>query len=451
VSRALPEAIVEFLRFSGTMSDHPDKLEGFGRREWARALIWLDDAGLALYFLQKIEYTNATEIVPTEVLSRLKRSLAANQRRVAHMTQQFSSLNQRFDAASARYLVVKGFSLVPQFCPDASLRHQSDFDYLVDDESLSVAQRILEQAGYSLKTHSTHEFTFVMPSARVPVLDEQYEAHAPFAVELHLGFWHADFQNTCLAAPRFSFDLARIHEWQGLTFQTLREEDAFLLQAVHAFRHTLEGWVRMSWLYEIGYFLNRRATDSSLWGRIERRVGGDCQLREMVVVIAELVAQFFRAPLPSTLRIWAKDLRPAVRIWIQNYARTWIFGGNRVDQFSLFPSAKLVLFLHQQYASDTGARRQLIWAHLLPSTRLSRIARSIRSQPSTIISARWGRHERVGRRLLFHVTGGLRYFLEIPRWRWLNRASTHLPPSTMRDASATELVSTRSSGSNIQM
>ena len=197
----------------------------------------------------------------------------------------------------------------------------------------------------------------------------------------------------------------------------------------------MRGWVRMSWLYEIGYFLSRRATDSPLWGRIERRVGDDRQLREMVVVIAELAAQFFRAPLPCTLRIWAKDLRPAVRIWIQSYARTWIFGENRVDQFSLLPSAKLVLFLHQQYASDTGARRRLVWAQLLPSTRLYRIARSIRSQPSTIISARWRQRERVFRRFFFHVTAGLRYVWEIPRWRRFCKAAA----SPLADSSGIEM------------
>ena len=453
--RTLPETVVDFLSFSSKVCDRnnvpkANAFKKFRQPEWNYTLRWLDDAGLALYFLRKLKDTSATGMVPASVVSRLERSLAANQRRVAHMATQFRSLNQRFDAAGVKYVAVKGLSLVPQFCPDASLRHQSDLDYLVDDQSLTVAQRILGEAGYSLKASSTQEFIFLMPFARVASLDVQYEADAPYSVELHLGFWDSDFHGMCLSGPRFSVDHARIHELQGATFPTLPEEDAFLLQVIHAFHHVLSGWVRLSWLYEIGHFLKQLATDSFLWDCVERRVGDDPLLREIVVVVIELVAQLFGAPLPSALRVWAEDLRPTVRIWIQNYARTWVFGENRIDQFSLCPTAKLVLFLHQQYASDTKAQRQLIRSRLLPSTRLFRIAGSIRSQPSTVLSTRWRQRERVFRRTLFHVTAGLRYLWEIPRWRRLNRGTANLALSSRHDSAAPDLTNAQSPESTIR-
>jgi hypothetical protein len=433
VSRALPEAIVDFLAFSGTTSDHRNELRGFSHREWGHALIWLDDAGLALYFLQKLEDTNATEMVPMEVLSRLEHSLAANQQRVAHMAHQFSFLNQQFDEAGVRYLVVKGLSLVPQFCPDACLRHQSDFDYLVSHESLPVAQRVLRDVGYSLRRSSANEFAYLMPSAGIlPAVDNQYEAHAPHAVELRLAFWDSDSHGVPLAEPKFSVDNVRTHRWQDLTFPTLPVEDAFLLQVIHAFNHILTSWVRMSWLYEIGYFLNQRATDVSLWEGIERRIGDDPLLREIVIVITQLSAQLFRTSVPSTSKIWGADLRPTVRIWIQNYARTWMFAKNQPDQFSFFSASKAILFLHQQYIPDTSARRHRIWIRLFPWERFSEKMTSITAKSSRSPGGRRQQIRRIPIRFLFHVTTGLRYLWEVPRWRRLNKETTYLARSSRR-------------------
>ena len=223
-------------------------------------------------------------------------------------------------------------------------------------------------------------------------------------------------------------DSIGIHQWQELTFRALPEEDAFLIQVIHAFNHILAGWIRMSWLHEIGYFLNQRSTDGALWEHIERRVGGDPLLREMVVVIAGLSGHFFRAPLPSRFRIWSNELRPSVSIWIQNYARTWAFARNRVDEFTLFSAAPVVLFLHQQYLPDESARRHLMRSRLLPWEQVFRRARSITANSSANAGGRGSQLERLLIRLVFHLTGGLRYLWEIPRWRRLNkRNATCLP------------------------
>jgi hypothetical protein len=433
LKRTVAEAVVDFLSFSGKTSTHASELTGFHAREWRQAVSWLHDAGLALYLLQRLKHANVTDILPSATLSRLEENLAANRRRVVYMARQFEFLNQKLSAAGVRYAVVKGFSLVPQFCPDASLRHQSDFDYLVDHQSLPVAQTVLEEAGYFLSKHKTNEFVFLMPSTIPPPDDEQYEAHAPYAVELRVAFCDSDFHGVFLAEPKFSVDNIRTQRWQESAFPALPEEDAFLLQVIHAFNHILTGWVRMSWLYEIGYFLNQRSTDELLWQRVEQRIGDNALLREIVVVVTELSAHFFRAPLPSMSITWAQELDPAVRIWIQNYARTWAFAKNRVDQVGLFSAAKVVLFLHQQYLPDPGARRRLTRIRLLPWEQFFRRAGSITSKSSVNSGGRRRQLKHALIRFLFHVTAGLRYFWEVPSWRRLNRASAHLCSSTKRE------------------
>jgi hypothetical protein len=451
VKRTVAQAVVDFLSFSGKTSAHVGELTGFRDREWQQAVSWLHDAGLALYLLQKLRQGNATDILPTATLSRLEENLAANRRRVVYMAGRFDFLNQKLDAAGVRYAAVKGFSLVPQYSPDASLRHQSDFDYLVDHKSLPLAQTVLEEAGYFLSKHKTNEFVFLMPSTAIPPPDdEQYEAHAPHAVELRVAFWDSDFHGVFLAEPKFSVGNIRAQRWQESVFPALPEEDAFLLQVIHAFNHILTGWVRLSWLYEIGYFLTQRSTDELLWQRVERRIGDNALLSEIVVVVTELSAHFFRAPLPSTSTIWAQEIDPAVRIWIQNYARTWAFAKNRVDQLGLFSAAKVVLFLHQQYLLDAGARRRLTRIRLLPWEQLLRRAGSITSKSSANSGGPRRQLKHALIRFLFHVTAGLRYFWEVPRWRRLNKANAHLSSSTKRQSPATELVGTQRPESTLQ-
>lgn len=426
--RTPAEDIVEFLSFSTASRDSVKELAKISRREWESVLRWLDDAGLALYFLQRLKNTN-TEAVPAGVISRLERNFVANQQRVGDMARRLDFLNQKFDAAGVRYVVLKGLSLVPQFCPDATLRHQCDLDYLIDDQSLLAAQRALIEAGYCQKSSpSDQEFVFLMPGAGEASRSAvQYSTHAPHAVELHLDIWDSGLR-TLPAMPRqFSVERTRIHRVPGFAFPALSDEDAFLLQVLHACQHLFTYWIRMSHLWEIGYFLDQRASDTSLWNRIEQQVGDNLVLREFVVVITELVAKLFQAPLPDLVRVWGPRIRPAPRVWIDRYARPWAFCELPAYEFRLFPRAKLTLFLLQQY-SDACAQKHVVRNRVVTWSRISRIASAARDQPALVLDAGWWKHQLVIRRSLFHALAGLRYVCEIPRWRWLNRAG-------MREAS----------------
>src|SRR5579864_599137 len=138
---SFPNSGIESLRSFSNFSD----------RKWKRLLSWLDDTGLALYFLRKLEDTGASNALPESATSYLKFNFAANQMRVRDMLARFDILNRQFSEAGVRYSVLKGFSNVPQFCPDPCLRHQCDLDYLIDKQSLCAAQKILLDAGYMPK------------------------------------------------------------------------------------------------------------------------------------------------------------------------------------------------------------------------------------------------------------------------------------------------------------
>lgn len=437
VKRAPVEEIVGFLSFSSDHSDPLHRIDKFTQRQWKHVLQWLDDSGLAFYFLQKLNDSKANDVVPPVVLSRLARNFAANHLRVDDMSHRFAAINGRFTDAGVRFAVLKGFSLVPEFCPFAPLRHQADLDYLVDEPSLAAACRVLIDAGYKQQdSRSINESIFVSVNHRDSVgtggessrSDWQYSPQAPHAVELHTDIWDSAMHSLPPIPNVFSAAQARIHHWDGLIFPAPTDEDAFLLQVFHACRHLFTQWIRLSCLYEIGYFLHRRASDTELWSRIEQRAGDSAVLREFVVIVTEMAAQLFAAPVPELVQSWGARVRPGARIWMEHYARNWALGGLPVYEFTLFPRAKLALFLHQQYKSASWAQ-ELPHQNKLSASRLSRIASSIKKDPALALNLGWWKRQQLFRRTIFHGLAELRYACEIPRWKWRNRASPQATPT----------------------
>ena len=427
--RTAAECIVEFLSFSSNSCNRASEFGKFSRREWERAFSWLDVGGLAFYFLQKLKDTNTTDAVPTWVMSRLEQNFEANRQRVDYMWQRFGVLNRKFDDAGVRYVLLKGHSLVPQFCPDAFLRYQGDIDYLVDERSLPAAQQVLVETGYRAKhSPSNEEFIFVLqemgePSRRA----DQYYARTPHGVELHLDIWDRDLDGVPLIPKLFSVERAIVHLSNGFAFPALADEDAFLLQVLHTCHHLFSQWVRMSCLLEIGYFLTQRGSDAQLWNRIEQRVGDSWVLREFVVVVTELVAKLFAAPVSELIRDWGFAVRPGTRVWIENYARYWAFGEMPIHQFSLFPRAKLVRFLQQQYRVNACDPKSPERNRVLPPSRLARIGSSLRNNPLIVLDPAWWERHLLIQRCVFHVLADLRYLVEKPRWLWLNRGRASSP------------------------
>lgn len=416
------EAVVAFLGCAPAHSNASAALRNMSRQKWPHLLQWMDDAGLSFYFLQKLTDTRSLDAIPAAVVSRLEENFAANQNRVGEMSRRFDLLNREFENAGVRYAVLKGFSLVPQFCPAAALRYQGDLDYLIADESLPAAQQILVRAGYAEKpSRSRLESIFVSPGAEQPLRGgQEYGPQAPFAVELHLDLWDGDLHHLHSVPRLFSAERTVPHQWNRLVFPVLADEDAFLVQILHACHHLFTQWIRLSSLLEIAYFLNRRAADTLLWERVEQRVGDHPMLQEFVVVVTELASVLFAADLPPLIREWAAHIQPQTRVWIQSYARDWALSDLPVYQFQLLPRTKLVRFLRQQYRDD--AHGQTVRPDPVPSSRLARMASSIRHNPSLVLDRAWWKRQLLIRRGLFHALGMLRYVCEIPRWMWLNRA-----------------------------
>lgn len=419
VEGAIKHAVVEFLSFSRANA-HPEvELAGFSISQWEGCLAWMDDSGLALYFLRAIE--SHIDCIPGFVRECLQKKYRANLERTAYLERRFVLINRAFETAGVRYAAVKGLTLVPEFCPEAALRHQSDFDYLVNRSSLELARQVLENIGYVLHNESRHELTVVLPCHKKPAGgDEQYDWTAPHSVELHLRII-PQFRHITWEEPPF-LENAIVRLGQASAFRGLSDDDTFLLLSIHAFHHILAGWIRLSWLYEIGFFLKKHETNPNLWEGISRKLASEPRLREAVTVVVGLAAQFFHAPVPFAIAKWMDEVRPAVRLWIENYARPWAFGPNLLDEYAwFFSTSKLVLFLHRQYVADGITWRSILFSRLLALGGVDRLKSRMARRPSLAGRVKALVSARDLRRVGYHLGADLRYFWELPRWKYLSR------------------------------
>lgn len=419
------EEIVKFLGFSRGWDDSMPGFRTWNEKQWIRTLQWLDDAGLALYFLQRVKDRNATEFLPGRVLEQLESNYELNQQRTADLWQRFRTINARFLAAGIPFVVLKGFSLAPRFCPSAALRHQGDLDYLIDESSLASAGQILGALGYTHKrSQSSQEEIFLSPGATAPSRSgRQYSPNAPHAAELHLDVWDAALFGLPDLPELFSTRNARMMESQGALFPALSDEDAILLQVVHACFHVFTHWIRMSCLLEISWFLVHRTEDQDLWERIEQRVAECSALRDFVVIVAEMAANLFGCPIPSLIRRWSENMRPEIRLWIESYSREWAFGDLPVYELSLLPKSKLVWFLQKQFRHSGGGERNAT-AIGRSDSRISRMFSAAKQDPRLLLNRDWWSSQLLLRRSIYHGLADLRYFCEYPRWHWRLRTRT---------------------------
>ncbi len=417
MNRSLAQAVIATLRFSKDSACAQD-LQRFRIRDWERTFDWLDDSGLSLYFLRQLQSTNTTAIVPPQVLSYLEVRLSNNRARWERLTQEFARITESFQRTGIQFAVIKGLSLVPDYCRDALLRAPSDLDFLINREDLGLARRTLEEAGYRAKNSSEIEVKFWKPSPRVPATtDSPYSVNTEPLVELHFGFWDEEHRIP-LMEPLFSLDRVISHSCNGLAFPVLNERDAFLLQVIHVFQHITSCWLKLCWLLEIGFFMSKRTSDAEFWLTVDRDMQRFPGLVEFAAIVVGLVKIVFGLNAPNIGTDWMHSLRPNARVWLHRYAETWLIDDHPFRQSQFFPAAKLALFLHQQYVPDLSVR-EVIRRRLFPWKRPdNQVSFPTDYAPSRTLRSQWTRSIFALSRLKYHTGTTLRYLCEVPRWRY---------------------------------
>jgi len=383
------------------------KLGDFRLADWKRTLYWLDWSGLALYLSHVLETdVGNSSRIPGPVLERLRQNRIDNVARVDHMLMELDAIGRGLESEGVRYAVLKGLSLVPHVCPDASLRHQSDFDLLLSRSDLQSAHRALSRLGYTRAAIKPGIFSYSRALDHLPRHEDMYKpGHYP--IELHFSIWEND-DRIKMQVPDDCLEQSRPSTWPRLMHPVLAPEDNFLLQCVHIVQHFVGYWIRPSWVLELGRVASSRCGDTAFWQILSERCLSQNTLAavELALRLSECVFRFeFN---PEGLARFQTRLTPAIRLWMNRYANEWVINP--------FPGSKTVILLQREFWEEKSSWTTEERGRLFPIRRPPSVV--LRSSPNSVVSQRtkWTQLKWSAIRLKFHLQELPRYYIERALW-----------------------------------
>ena len=386
------------------------QIHNCGDQAHARLLRWLDESGMALYFLAELESTNHCDAIPGRMLRELIHRREKNGMRMEEMFRELTRVSAALSACGVQYALIKGFSLAPEFCPNIALRHQCDVDILVSPADAGSARDAVVPCGYTVEeTIPDGEIRLVGPLFHLPTKrDDIYALHFQRRAEIHQSIFEKA-QGVEITVPADCLSRAESKLIEGETFPVLCLADRFLLQCLHAFRHIIGSWGRLSWLYEINYFLKLDEADSDLWRQVARRLSNS-ELKTVCGLILLLTKKLFDSPIPAEIaHCCAGTSFQRVEAWVNEFGVEWALTG--------MEGSKSSLFLHREFIHDLRVRRHWLRVRLLPVERRPMLAYT---RP---VGIRYGFVElkkqgiRYAERAIFHGSALIKFASDWLRWR----------------------------------
>jgi hypothetical protein len=393
-----------------------DVLRRSSASQLRKLLRWLDQSGLALYFLTQLQDNNALYRIPEELRQALEYRLNANRQRTLAMLGEFERLVESFHHSDVNFCALKGFTLTPEFCRSADLRHQTDFDFLVAEDSLEKAKHAMRCCGYEQETtREADEVTFATPLRHIPSPnDDIYAAPRHREVDLVTTLRHAS-HGVSIDAPAACFDRIENKTLHGLSFPALPAGQMFCLQVMHAFKHLLGSWVRVSWLFEIGYFVDRHHGDNDLWGEVIAQMGREAKPRNAFGLVLSLTKTLFPRRIPQVLHDWClRSLPPRIEAWVTQFGLK--------TAISDLDGAKWTLFVHSEFVDHRNSWNSYVRDRIFPVGRQSSIGTVKTADVGTRIKGNVSQWRHTMRRSMFHARTLFSLPVEAIRWKYTLRA-----------------------------
>jgi hypothetical protein len=390
-------------------------------KEWKRLLPWLDTSGLALYFLDRMTELGWSEMLPVEVISRLRQNLEDNRVRTDAMIEESAEIQRSFQGAGLSYAMLKGFSLWPHSVRTLELRSQLDLDFLVAEESAARARQILEVRGYRLHAISGRSWEFKTEHSAEHTLKDLYKATQSLSVELHIE----------AGGPGSSL-LQRTEKLNchGVCMPVLDAVDLFLGQGLHLYKHLCGDFTRTAHLLEFRRHVLTRCDDDKFWRGLRARAEEDPKATVALGFVTALITHVMGDFAPQALTCWTVERLPQpVRLWIELYG----------DETALasFPGSKLYLLLQKEMQAVGVPAKRSLRQVLLPNRWPPTIALGTPGEGLAVRIGRYrGQLQFVLFRLRFHTCEGLRYLWESFRWRQHSKQYLSISASFDPDVSA---------------
>lgn len=373
--------------------------------DWRRGLRWLDASGLALYFRKQVGTAGLEECFPPEILKVLDERVACNKQRTNELFKEFAAINSAFQKAGLHYINLKGFTLVPDYCPDPSLRCQFDLDFMLSASDLNLSKDILKTFGYVVTGTHKNVVEFKAGISRIPSIHDLYKPRSQRSVEVHV----VPERQAAPGSDNSPLSRQQKRIWNGISFPALSEVDMFLAQANHLFRHLKSEWTRVSWLLEFRTFVNSRSRDTQLWQNVRSQAAINDEDALAVGIAVLLITEAFGEFGPPELVGWSVDaVARSVRLWLERCGRTVLL--------SDFPGTKLYLLLDRELANGESAKA-IRWSKLFPLHRPPRVAYPDSGGFAVNIRASLSQIWFTLYRLRFHIVEGSRCLIAAQQWK----------------------------------
>jgi hypothetical protein len=337
------------------------------------------------------------------VFEDLRQRLGDNQLRTKGLADECLLINHQFQHAGLRYLNLKGFSLIPHYCPEPSLRYQLDLDFLMCSTDAAQCCDILSGLGYEAIRPDDRGLEFRAGMGRVPSIRDLYKPKQRRSVEVHFR----------MSLPEKAEDLlarSQLRSVCGCELPVLADVDMFLAQTLHVFKHLTGEWTRLSWLLEFKAFVDGRRSSLSFWREVRAAAERIPQSIVGLGVVIWLATQQFGPFAPPDLNEWTVDVLPKpVRLWLERYGRTALLTD--------FPGTKLYLLLKGELAGEHNARSAISRGKLLPLNRPPQVAYAGGGSIGSRVRASIDQLRFTLFRLRFHVVESSRYLVEAQRWK----------------------------------
>ena len=404
---ALANSIVDLIAArDGT--HHGPELARFGLRDWRRSMFWLDASGLALLFEERIRREQLTEFVPAPIQAQLRRAADHNQQRAKAMLAEFARLVTALQEAGIQFAVLKGFSLLPDYCSNPDLRLQIDFDFLLRPEQMERVETVMLRLGYRLVSRLPFEVRFASGNPAPRPHSDLYLPPASFTVEFHFSL--IDRSEASMRSRADALERRRGSEQLGLNFPVLNEDDQFIHHAMHAFQDIFMFSLRISSLVETTNLLRAKQYDGAFWGHVRSRCAEwDPEMASKLALVLALSVEVCGCEIPAVLRAWTiESCSQRILLWVQRYGRRWCLHP--------FPGSKLSLLLAGEFM-DARHWSRYTWRSIVPVLPTTRSRGNQATRPANR-NRPW---QYLGVRAWFHLREAACVVFELPRWAWALR------------------------------
>jgi hypothetical protein len=302
-------AVMEALQLPAPNTDALLKLSD---AEWHKVLDVCDLAHLTLALAQL-----PPAGFPAWVVQRLQRNVADNALRWQRTQMLYTEAADALDRAGVPHVVIKGFTLGPDYVPDPRFRLPSDLDFCVPPSHIDVAMAALESIGYA-SIGGNYDLADHVPTLvrrRGEWNGNMYDPDFALAIDLHFCLWNSATTRISLPETEFFLRNRVQREIGALTAWTLSDVDQLGYFALHVVRDIFTGdWIAHH-VFELATFLHRRAGDTAFWKRWQNLHSS--RLRQIETVAFLIAHTWFSARLSDAVSDQIAALPVGLLRWVE--------------------------------------------------------------------------------------------------------------------------------------